>query len=88
MAKIQDIIEKERRLKAAMKEFAETKITASDAVQLIKQEKHEQIMVLLYRDRYEVDFENRDQQELVRLVEEYCSKLYENKDLGFAQLAL
>ena len=45
-------------------------------------------MVLLYRDRYEVDFENRDQQELVRLVEEYCSKLYENKDSGFAQLAL
>ena len=88
MAKIQDIIEKERRLKAAMKDFAETKITASDAVQLFKQEKHEQIMVLLYRDRYEVDFENRDQQELVRLVEEYCSKLYENKDLNFAQLAL
>ena len=88
MSKIQNILEKERRLKAAMADFAETKITATDAVQLITKEKHEQIMVLLYRDRYEIDFENKQQQELVTLVEDFCNKVYAKPDLSFAQLTL
>ena len=44
-----------------MAAFSETKITASDAAKLLSKEKHEQIMMLLYRDRYEIDHEDRQQ---------------------------